>query len=60
MKYFFTTKVKVVLVVALLLSAGLAVLSSLTGMNPGDLFVKGILTPLRTGASALTDQAEQY
>ena len=60
MKYFFTTKVKVVLVVALLLSAGLAVLSSLTGMNPGDLFVKGVLTPLRTGASALTDQAEQY
>ena len=43
MKYFFTTKVKVVLVVALLLSAGLAVLSGLTGMNPGDLLVKGEL-----------------
>lgn len=60
MKYFFTTKVKVVLVVALLLSAGLAVLSSLTGMNPGDLLVKGVLTPLRTGVSTLTDQAEQF
>lgn len=59
MKYFFTTKVKVVLVVALLLSAALAVLSSLTGLNPGDLFVKGILTPLRTGVSALTDEAEK-
>ena len=60
MKYFFTTKVKVVLVVALLLSAGLAVLSSLTGMNPGDLLVKGVLTPLRTGVSTLTDQAERF
>ena len=60
MKYFFTTKVKVVLVVALLLSAGLAVVSSLTEMNPGDLLVKGVLTPLRTGVSTLTDQAEQF
>ena len=59
MKYFFTTKVKVVLVVALLLSATLAVISSLTGLNPGDLFVKGVLTPLRTGISALTDEAEK-
>lgn len=59
MKYFFTTKVKIVLVVALLLSAGLAVLSSLTGLNPGDLLVKGVLTPLRTGLSTMTDQAER-
>ena len=41
MKYFFTTKVKIVLVTALLLSAALAVIGSLTGMNPGDLLVKG-------------------
>lgn len=60
MKYFFTTKVKVVLVTALLLSAALAVISSLTGMNPGDLFVKGVLTPLRTGVSTMTDQAERF
>ncbi len=60
MKYFFTTKVRVALVVAVLLSAGLAVLSSLTGMTPGDMFVKGVLTPLRTGVSQLTDQAEQF
>ena len=60
MKYFFTTKVKVVLVVALLLTAALAVISSLTGMNPGDLFVKGVLTPLRAGVSTMTDRAEQF
>ena len=59
MKHFFTTKVRIVLVIAVLLTAGIAVLTSLTGMTVGDLFVKGILTPLRTGASQLTDQAEQ-
>ena len=59
MKHFFTTKVRVILVIAVLLTAGIAVLTSLTGMTVGDLFVKGVLTPLRTGASQLTDQAEQ-
>ena len=59
MKHLFTTKVRVVLVIAVLLTAGIAVLTSLTGMTVGDLFVKGVLTPLRTGASQLTDQAEQ-
>ena len=59
MKYFFTTKVKIVLVTALLLSAALAVIGSLTGMNPGDMLVKGVLTPLRTGLSTMTDHAER-
>jgi len=59
MKHFFSTKVRVVLVIALLLSAGLAVLTSLTGVTVGDLAVKGILTPLRAGVSQLTDQAEK-
>ena len=59
MRHFFSTKVRIVLVIALLLTAGLAVLTSLTGTTLGDLFVKGILTPLRSGAQALTSQAEQ-
>jgi rod shape-determining protein MreC len=59
MKYFFTTKVKIVLVAALLLSAALAVIGSLTGMNPGDMLVKGVLTPLRTGLSTMTGHAER-
>ena len=59
MRHFFSTKVKVVLIIALLLSIGLAVLSGLTNTTPGDLFVKGILTPLRTGTSALTDNAQR-
>lgn len=59
MRYLFTKKVKIVLIVALLLSVGLAVATNLLGVTVGDLVVQGILTPLRTGASALTDQAEK-
>ena len=59
MRHFFTTKVRVVLIIALLLTAGLAVLTNLTGTTVGDLFVKTVITPLRTGAQSLTAQAEQ-
>ena len=59
MRHFFSTKVRVALVVALLLTAGLAVLNSLTGITVGDLLVKGVLTPIRSGAQALTAQAEK-
>ena len=60
MKHFFSTKVKVILVLAVLLAAGLAVLTNLTGENlPGKL-VQGALAPIRAGAKALTNQAEQY
>ena len=56
MKHFFTTRVRVVLIIAILLAVVLAVVSSLTGMSIPDMAVKGILTPIRTGASRLTDQ----
>ena len=59
MKHFFSTKVRIALVVAVLLSAGLALLSGLTGMTVGDMFVKGVLSPLRSGVSQLTGQAER-
>ena len=58
MRYLFTKKVKIVLIVALLLTAGLAVVSNLLGTTVGDLVVQAVLTPLRAGASALTEQAE--
>lgn len=58
MKHFFSTKVRIALAVAVLLSAGIALLSGLTGMTIGDLAVKGILTPLRAAVSQLTDQAQ--
>lgn len=58
MRYLFTKKVKIILVVAVLLTAGLAVAASLLGTTFGDVVVQAVLTPLRTGASALTEQAE--
>lgn len=58
MKHFFSTKVRIALTVAVLLSAGLALVSSLTGLTVGDLAVKGLLTPLRAAVSQLTDQAQ--
>jgi rod shape-determining protein MreC len=60
MKYFFTTKVKVVLVVAVLLTAGLAIIGNMLGKTPADKLVQSVLTPLRTGASNLTSQAERF
>lgn len=60
MKYFFTTKVKVVLILAVLLAAGLAIIGNLTGATPADMLVQGVLTPLRSGVSSLTAQAEQF
>ena len=59
MRYLFTKKVKIVLIVALLLTGALAVASNLLGTTVGDVVVQTVLTPLRAGASALTDQAEK-
>ncbi len=60
MKYFFTAKVKIVLILAVLLAAGLAVAANLTGGTVGDVLVQSVLAPLRSGVSTLTSQAEQF
>ncbi len=59
MRHFFTNRVRVVLVLAVLIAVALGVISSLTDLSVGDMLVKGVLTPIRTGVSKLTDQAEQ-
>ena len=59
MRHFFSNKVRIVLIAAVLIAVLLTVISSLTGISIGDMAVKGILTPLRTGISKLTDRAEQ-
>ncbi len=59
MKHYFSRKVKIVLALAVAIAIGLAVLSNFTGTSVPDLFVKGVLTPIRAGAAALTKQAEQ-
>jgi rod shape-determining protein MreC len=59
MRHFFSTRVRVVLIAALLIAGVLAVASSLTGKSIPSLMVQTVLTPLRSGANALTNQAEQ-
>jgi len=60
MRHFFTNRVRAVLIIAILLAVVLTVIGALTGMSFPDMLVKGILTPIRTGVSQLTDQAEQF
>ncbi len=57
MKHFFSTRVRVVLITALLIAVVLGVVSGLTGLNLPNMVVQGILTPIRTGVSQLTDEA---
>ncbi len=59
MRHFFSRRVRVVLIVSLVLAVVLAVATSLTGKNIPGTLVQGVLTPLRTGANALTAQAQK-
>lgn len=59
MRHFFSTRVRVVLIIAVLLTVVLSVVANLAGVSVPDLLVKTVLAPIRTGASKLTDQAEQ-
>ncbi len=60
MKHFFTNRIRVVLVAAVLLAVVLAVVSSLTGIKLPQMLVQGILTPLRAGVSKLADHTQQF
>ena len=52
MKHFFSNKVRIVLIVAVLLAIAVTVVSSLLGVNLPEVAVKGILAPLRAGGPA--------
>ena len=60
MRNLFNTRVKVILVIAALLTAGLAILSGITNVTVPDLIVQGILAPFRAAGTALTTTAEKY
>ena len=60
MRNLFSTRVKIILVVALILTAALAVLSGVTNTTIVDLAVQGFLAPFRAAGTALTSQAEKY
>ena len=55
MKHYFTNRIKIVLLAAVLL----AVILALTGLNLPHRAVQGVLAPLRMGVSKLADGAEQ-
>ena len=59
MRHFFSTRIRVILLLSLLLTGALAVISGLTGKNIPSMVVQTVLTPLRSGANALTNQVEQ-
>ena len=59
MRHLFSTKLRVILIVAVLLTAGLAVLSNATGQTIPDMLVQGALAPFKAAANSLTEQAEQ-
>ncbi len=60
MRNLFTTRVKAILVVAVLVAAGLGILSGITGETIPELIVKGVMKPFRAAGTALTNTAEKY
>ena len=59
MKHFLNSKVRAVLVVALVLVIAFALITSLTDCDLPQKMVQGILAPVRSGVQTLTRQAEQ-
>ncbi len=59
MRHFFTNRIRIVLVVAVLLAVVLAVVSSLTGLKLPQVLVQGVLTPFRASVSKLTEKSQQ-
>lgn len=60
MRNLFSTKVKVILVVAALLTVALAIISGITNSTVADVLVQGVLAPFRAAGTALTNTAEKY
>ena len=60
MRNLFSTRLKVILVVAALLTIGLSILSGVTNTTVVDLAVQGLLAPIRGAATTLTRTAEKY
>lgn len=56
----FSTKVKAILVIALLLAIGFSIVSSLFGATWPEKAVQAVLTPIRSGVSSIVRQVERY
>ena len=59
MRHLFSTRLRVILIVALVLSIGLTIVSGAVNQSIPSLLVQGLLAPLRYGANALTASAER-
>ena len=60
MRNLFTSKLAIILVVAIILAVVLSIFGGISNQNPLDLAVQGALTPFRAAATALTTMAEKY
>lgn len=60
MRNLFSTKIKVILVIAGLLTAALAIVSGVSSNTVADILVQGIMAPFRAAGTALTNTAEKY
>ena len=60
MRHLFSTRLRVILIVALVLSIGLTIVSGAVNQSIPSLLVQGLMAPLKAGAKALTQQAEQF
>ena len=60
MKRRLSTRVRVILLLAVLVTALILLVGSLTGENFASKLVQGVLSPLRAGVKALTTQAETF
>lgn len=60
MRHLFSTKLRIILVVAVLLSAALAVAAGVTNQTLPGMIVQGILAPFKAAVNSLTGLAEQY
>lgn len=60
MRHLFNTKLKIIIILAVLLTAVLAVMAGLTNRSVPELLVQGVLAPFRAAATSLTKTAERY
>ena len=60
MRNLFTSKIAIILIVAVILALLLSIFGGITNNNPLDLAVQGVLAPFKGAATALTSMAEKY
>ena len=60
MRHLFSTRLRVILIIALVLSIGLTIVSGAVNQSIPSLLVQGLMAPLKAGANALTEEAERF